>query len=144
VPDTSRTFAVADALHSAAIHLLRGVRKEDIRTGIGPAQLSALSVLVFAGSMRVTQLARMEQVKAPTMTKIIGSLERAGLIERRPDPDDNRAVTVVATKRGEKLLQEGRRRRVQRLASAIGNLASRDRDVLLAAAPLIEELARRI
>jgi DNA-binding MarR family transcriptional regulator len=112
--------------------------------GIGPAQLSALSVLVFAGSMRVTQLARTEQVKAPTMTKIIGSLERAGLIERRPDPDDNRAVTVVATKRGEKLLQEGRRRRVQRLASAIANLASRDRDVLLAATPLIEELARQI
>jgi DNA-binding MarR family transcriptional regulator len=99
---------------------------------------------VFAGSMRVTQLARTEQVKAPTMTKIIGSLERAGLIERRPDPDDNRAVTVAATRRGEKLLQEGRRRRVQRLAAAIANLAARDRDVLRAAAPLIEELARRL
>jgi DNA-binding MarR family transcriptional regulator len=144
VPETSRSFTIADALHSAAIHLLRGVRKEDIRSGVGPAQLSALSVLVFAGPMRVTQLARMEQVKAPTMTKIIGSLERSGLIQRQPDADDSRAVRLVATKRGEKLLQEGRRRRVQRLAAAIAKLTSRDRDLLLAAAPLIEELARQV
>ena len=70
--------AVADALHSAAIHLLRGVRQEDVSTGIGPARLSALSVLVFAGPQRLTELARIEQVRPPTMTKVIAGLEGAG------------------------------------------------------------------
>ncbi len=73
----NRRLAVADAVHSAAIHLLRGVRKEDERTGVGPARLSALSVLVFAGPMRLTELARIEQVKPPTMTKVIAGLEAA-------------------------------------------------------------------
>jgi DNA-binding MarR family transcriptional regulator len=94
--------------------------------------------------MRLTELARIEQVKAPTMTKIIDSLERSGLIERRPDPRDGRAVRVAATRRGERLLQEERRRRVQRMAAAMANLTSRQRDVLLRAAPLLEELARRV
>src|SRR6267142_3514488 len=110
---TSRTHrtSVADALHSAAIHLLRGVRKEDERTGVGPARLSALSVLVFAGPMRLTQLARIEQVKTATMTKVIAVLEAAGLVKRRADVEDARAVRLEATPRGTKLLQEGRRRR---------------------------------
>jgi len=51
---------LADGLHSAAIHLLRHVRAEDRASGIGPAQLSALSVLVFAGSMSLKRLAQIE------------------------------------------------------------------------------------
>src|SRR5436309_8200470 len=112
---TNRTTAVADALHSAAIHLLRGVRKEDERTGVGPARLSALSVLVFAGPMRLTELARIEQVKPPTMTKVIAGLEAGGLVRRRPDPGDARAVRLEATAQGTRLLQQGRRRRIRRL-----------------------------
>src|SRR6266478_3924169 len=110
---TSRSHrtAVADALHSAAIHLLRGVRKEDARTGVGPARLSALSVLVFAGPMRLTELAVIEQVRPPTMTRVIAGLEAAGLVRRRDDADDARAVRLEATARGTALLQEGRRRR---------------------------------
>src|SRR5262245_2304689 len=115
----TRRVAVADALHSAAIHLLRGVRKEDVRSGIGPARLSALSVLVFAGPMRLTELANTEQVKAPTMTKIVGGLEAGGLVSRRADKEDARAVKLEATPRGIKLLQEGRRRRVRRFAQAL-------------------------
>src|SRR5688572_14758540 len=115
--------AVADALHSAAIHLLRGVRKEDERTGVGPARLSALSVLVFAGPLRLTELARIEQVKPPTMTKVVAGLEAAGPVRRRTDAEDARAVRLEATARGTKLLQEGRRRRVARLAAALQSLA---------------------
>ena len=97
---TSRNHrtAVADALHSAAIHLLRGVRKEDERTGVGPARLSALSVLVFAGPMRLTELAGIEQVKPPTMTKVIAGLEAGGLVRRRADAQDARAVRLEATR----------------------------------------------
>ena len=141
---TNRRTTVADALHSAAIHLLRGVRKEDERTGVGPARLSALSVLVFAGPMRLTDLARIEQVKPPTMTKVIMGLEAAGLTRRRVDAEDARAVRLEATARGTKLLQEGRRRRVERLAAALQALAAEDLDVLARAAAIIERVSATI
>src|SRR5260370_23150613 len=143
---TSRNHrtAVADALHSAAIHLLRGVRKEDERTGVGPARLSALSVLVFAGPMRLTELARIEQVKPPTMTKVIAGLEAGGLVRRRADAEDARAVTLEATRRGTKLLQEGRRRRVERLTAALQVLAPEDVDILARAAAIIDRVSPTI
>ena len=137
----NRRLAVADAVHSAAIHLLRGVRKEDERTGVGPARLSALSVLVFAGPMRLTELARIEQVKPPTMTKVIAGLEAGGLVRRRPDPGDARAIRLEATARGTKLLQAGRRRRVARLGVVLEALAPEELDVLCRAAELIERVS---
>ncbi|HEX8893467.1 MAG TPA: hypothetical protein VF783_09090, partial [Terriglobales bacterium] len=69
---------LADGLHSTAIHLLRQVRVEDRASGIGPAQLSALSILVFGGSKSLKQLAAIEQVKPPTMVRIV-----QGLVEQR-------------------------------------------------------------
>src|SRR3990170_5529683 len=131
---TNHRTMVADALHSATIHLLRGVRKEDERTGVGPARLSALSVLVFAGPMRLTRLAGIEQVKPPTMTKVIAGLEAAGLVRRRPDAEDARAIRLEATRRGVKLLQEGRQRRVERLSAALESLTLEEVDVLARAA----------
>ena len=141
---TKRTAAVADALHSAAIHLLRGVRKEDVRSGVGPARLSALSVLVFAGPLRLTELARNEQVRPPTMTKVVAGLETAGLVRRRGDAEDARAVRLEATARGTKLLQEGRRRRVDRLASVLQGLNADELDVLGRAASIIERISGAI
>ena len=135
---------VADALHSAAIHLLRGVRKEDEQSGVGPARLSALSVLVFAGPMRLTRLAGIEQVKPPTMTKVVAGLESAGLVKRRADAEDARAVRLEATPRGIKLLQEGRRRRVERLARALQSLTPEEVDVLARAAAIIERVSPAI
>ena len=134
-------IAVADALHSAAIHLLRGVRKEDERTGVGPARLSALSVLVFGGPMRLTELARIEQVKPPTMTKVIAGLESSGLVTRQVDAQDARAVRLKATARGKKLLQEGRRRRVERLARALQALTNDELGFVARAAAIVERVA---
>jgi len=141
---TNSRVVVADALHSAAIRLLRGVRKEDEATGVGPARLSALSVLVFAGPMRLTELARIEQVKPPTMTKIVAGLETAGLVKRDGDADDARAVRIEATARGTTLLQKGRRRRVDRLASALERLDSAELEILARAAAIIERVASAI
>jgi DNA-binding MarR family transcriptional regulator len=135
--------AVADALHSAAIHLLRHVRKEDERTGISPARLSALSVLVFGGPMRLTDLARAEQVKPPTMTRIVAGLEADGYVRRREVAADARAISLEPTSRGVKMMQEGRRRRVQRLATALQTLAPDELDVLARAAALMETLTSR-
>ncbi len=139
-----RALAVADALHSAAIHLLRGVRKEDVRAGIGPARLSVLSVLVFAGPKRLSDLARIEQVTPPTMSKIVSGLEQRELVRRRPDPDDARVSMLEATARGTGLLQKGRRRRVTRLAKSLQELGSEDIELLGRAAALIERVSTTI
>ena len=138
----SRRAVVADAVHSAAIHLLRGVRREDESTGVGPARLSALSVLVFGGPMRLTALARIEQVKPPTMTKVIAGLEASGLVTRRADSNDGRAVRLEATTRGTRLLQKARRRRVARLATALETLAPEEVEVLDRAAAILETLSQ--
>ena len=73
------SYEVADAIHSAAIRVLRIVRAADAKAEIGPAQLSALSVLVFAGPKTLGELSNVEQVKAPTMSRIVQALVSAAL-----------------------------------------------------------------
>jgi DNA-binding MarR family transcriptional regulator len=125
-----KAVEVADRLHSAAIHLLRRVRKQDTATGVGPAQLSALSVLVFGGPMTLGQLAAAEQVKPPTMTRIVTGLERGKLAERVPDAKDARRVRVRATAKGVRLLQQGRKRRIEYLASHLEILTEKELAIL--------------
>jgi DNA-binding MarR family transcriptional regulator len=115
--------AVADRLHSAAIHLLRRVRKQDIATGEGPARLSALSVLVFGGAKTLGELAAAEQVKPPTMSRIVAGLARSRLIEITRDPQDARRMHIRATAKGTRLLQKGRQMRIESLASNLERLS---------------------
>ena len=133
---------VADALHSAAIHLLRRVRKEDDRTGISPGRLSALSVLVFGGPMRLTDLARAEHVKPPTMTRMVAALEADRLAQRKSDSADARSVQIRATARGKRRLGEGRRRRVAKLAEALSAVSESDLALLARAAAIIERVSK--
>jgi DNA-binding MarR family transcriptional regulator len=141
---TKDAAAVANALHSAAIHLLRRVRKEDDRTGITPGRLSALSVLVFGGPMRLTDLARAEHVKPPTMTRIVTGLESDRLVKRKADSVDGRSVRIRATARGARLMHQGRRRRVIRLATVLKTLPPEELNVLERAAMIIERVATTI
>lgn len=131
---------VADRLHSAAIHLLRALRREDQALGVGPAKLSALSVLVFGGPRSIGALARAEQVRLPTMSRLVAALERDGLATRTPDPRDGRAFRVHPTARGRSVLQRGRARRVASLARRLEQLSEDDRALLSRAADLIERL----
>ena len=133
----------ADRLHSAAIHLLRSLRQEDRAAGLSGPRLSALSVIVFAGPLPMAALAAAEQVQPPTITKLVGDLERDGLVERIRDSEDRRVLMVRATPAGRQLLLEGRRRRVVRLAAGLAALPARDQAMLARAAGLIEALARR-
>ena len=76
-----REWELADRLHSAAIHLLRRLRIQDLASGIGPAKLSALSVLVFSGRpLTLAELASAEQVKNPTMSRLIAGMQRERLV----------------------------------------------------------------
>ena len=119
-----RIEALADRLHSTAIHLLRLVRVQDARSGVGPAQLSALSVLVFGGPASLKDLARAEQVRPPTMSRIVDGLESAGLARRRVNPRDRRAVMIEATEKGTGILQKGRKLRVEFLARHLDRLST--------------------
>lgn len=119
--DLRNAVDVADRLHSLAIHLLRRLRVRDRESGIGPAQLSALSVLVFGGARSLGELAEAEQVRPPTMSRIVAGLERAGLV-RRQTTEDKRRVRLEATAKGEKIMHEGRKRRVETLARALASL----------------------
>jgi DNA-binding MarR family transcriptional regulator len=114
---------IADRLHSAAIHLLRRLRVADEALGISAPRLSALSVLVFAGPMRIGELARIEQVEPPTMTRLMDGLVRDGLAIREPDPDDARAVRVRATPTGTRTLHRGRAARVAALRDRLTSLS---------------------
>jgi DNA-binding MarR family transcriptional regulator len=109
-------MSLADELHSTAIQVLRLVRAEDRTTGVGPAQLSALSVLVFGGSVSLRRLAAIEQVKPPTMVRIVRALVEQQLVVSRVDPSDARKVRISATRRGRSLMRRARRQRVQALA----------------------------
>ncbi|HZP63006.1 MAG TPA: MarR family transcriptional regulator [Terriglobales bacterium] len=138
----SRDFSlqVAEAIHAAAIRVLRIVRVEDAKAGIGPAQLSALSVLVFLGPRTMGELATAEQVKAPTMSRIIQGLVEQGLAERSTNTRDRRAVQIAATSQGRKLLLAGRTRRVRALAKRMERLSSGDLTVLDKAARLLADI----
>jgi DNA-binding MarR family transcriptional regulator len=139
----SDPFLVGDKLHSAAIHLLRRVRARDLAMGIGPAQLSALSVLVFGGPRSLGELAEAEQVRPPTMSRIVTGLVRSGLV-RRKATDDKRRVRLEPTAKGTKILQEGRRRRVEILAKALRTLSEPELQQAAEFAEFIGQLVRKL
>jgi DNA-binding MarR family transcriptional regulator len=118
---------------------LRHVRREDPATGVPPAQLSALSVLVFGGPRTLGELAAAEQVRPPTMTRIVQGLEAAGLVRRERDAQDGRIHRLTATARGRRVMQRGRERRVARLAALLARLSDRDVARVREAAELVEQ-----
>ena len=136
---TSTPRTIADRLHSAAIHLLRRLRVEDKAMGLTPPRASALSVLVFRGPVTMSQLAEAEQVRRPTMTRLVDGLERRGLVRRVTDPADGRVQLVEATAAGKRLLQKGRARRVERLMQGVAQLSEEAQEVLARAADLMEQ-----
>lgn len=132
--------AVADRLHSATLHLLRMLRRQDASLGVGPAKLSALAVLVFGGPRSIGALARTEQVRLPTMSRLVAALEHDGLARRSKDPDDRRTAIVHPTALGRSVLRRGRERRVVALASRLEKLTAAEQDLLERAAELIERI----
>jgi DNA-binding MarR family transcriptional regulator len=134
---------LADRLHSAAIHLLRRVRRQDEVSGVGPAQLSALSVLVFGGPSTLGGLAAAEMVRPPTMSRIVAGLTRSGLAESVTDESDARRLRIRATAKGTRLLQKGRERRIGYLAEHLADLSNDELRRLKDAVEIIQALLER-
>ena len=133
---------MATSLHAAAIRLLRTLRREDAASGISAPRLSALSVLVFAGPMSLAELADAEQVRAPTMSRIVEALVQAGLATREPHPSNRRMVRIAATAEGKSLLEAGRERRVRALTGRIARLADSERRALARGVEILEQIVR--
>jgi DNA-binding MarR family transcriptional regulator len=135
---SNRNIEAADRFHSAAIHALRHVRREDPATGLSAARLSALSVLVFGGPRTLGELAAAEHVRPATMTRIVQALEAEGLVRRESDPDDGRVTRLHATAKGERVLWRGRELRVARLAELLARLSADEVAHVRKAADLVE------
>ena len=135
---STRTLEAADRFHSAAIHALRHVRREDPETGLSAARLSALSVLVFGGARTLTELAAAEHVRPATMTRIVQALEEERLVRRESDPTDRRVARLRATAKGERMMWRGRDRRVENLAALLGRLSADEVAHVREAAELVE------
>jgi DNA-binding MarR family transcriptional regulator len=138
--DDQELGRIADLIHGAAIRLLRFVRREDVAAGLSAPQLSALSVLVYGGPQAIGALAAAEQVRPPTMSRLVDDLEQLGLAERVAKPGDRRVYQVRVTDAGRALLEEGRRKRLARLVEILVGATSSELRALQSAAETIVRL----
>lgn len=139
-----QAFEAAGRLHSAAVHLLRHAAQQDAHSGQGPARLSALSVLVFVGPKTLGELASVERVKPPTMTRVVAGLKRSGLVRMDPDPQDGRRKRISVTAKGERLLQAARKRRIQALTDVFSEVTAAEMSILRQATGIMEQSLQRI
>lgn len=133
--------ALAARLSTAVVHLNRRLRRADVALGLPPAQASALALLVAAGPHTLGDLARFEHVAAPTMTRIVSSLEERGLAARTRRAADQRQVEVEATRAGRTLIERGRAERLAALETDLARLNPADLATLAAAVETLLELA---
>lgn len=123
---SSERRRVAELLHATAIHVLRYARQADRQSPVGPAQLSALSVLVFGGPRTLRELAEAEQVAAPTMTRIVQGLSARRLVRLERSAEDARAVRVEASAKGVALLEKARALRLDLIERLLSHNSSEE------------------
>ncbi len=133
---------LAHELRDAITRLNRRVRQARPVGDLTIAQLSALTSLELAGALTPRELADLERVQPPTMTKIVGRLEEAGLVQRAPHPTDGRQVILSATERGRVVYAQFERSRDQWLAQRLSELTGPERAALAAAAEILQRVAR--
>src|SRR2546422_9008250 len=136
---SGRERNLADRLHSAAIHLLRRARRTDPLTGVSPAQLSSLSVLM-SGPKTLGDLAAAEQVRPATMSRLVSEMERAGVARKVTDRQDARVVRVHATAKGLRALSRGRAMRIEAIERLLGEIEPDELGGVERAVGIIEKL----
>lgn len=130
---------LASSLRIRVMRLSRNLRRQ-AGTGLSASLLSALTTVERDGPMTIGTLADAEQVKPPTMTKVVASLVEQGLVTRDPDPLDGRVAWVMATPEGRSLLRRTRRRSDAYLATRLRSLDREELLVLERASRLLERL----
>lgn len=139
--ETPGDAELAASLRLASMRLARRLRLERGRDDLTLSQLAVLGSLDRHGPATPGELAEIERVRPPSMTRIVNSLEEAGLVVRRPHPTDGRQVIVELTDQAHVLVDDDRRRRTAWLALQLDELTADERDALRVAAPLLDRLA---
>lgn len=138
----ARLGEMAARLHSSSVRLLRVARREERGEAIGGPRLSALTLVATAGPVSLAELAAAEQVRPPTMTRIVDSLVADGLALRETAPKDRRAVRISATEAGRRLIDSGQASRAGAVAARLAQLADSERRALYRGVELIERMLR--
>jgi DNA-binding MarR family transcriptional regulator len=137
---TSDVAELATRLRVEIGRLKRQIRQHT-RDGLTPSQISALATMDNRGPVRLGELARIESVAPPTLTKIVAGLEELGLVERMPDPNDGRSALVGLTRAGRGALTRIRTERTAFLAERIARLSPADQARLGETIELLTRLA---
>ena len=132
--------ALASTLRLAVLRLARRMRQQRSDSSLSLSQIAALATLERHGPLTPGELAAHERVQPPSMTRLVASLEVAGVATRAPHPTDGRQVLVAVAPEGLAVLREDRRRRDAWLAQQLRDLPAEDVDVLRRAAVVLERL----
>ena len=142
MPTYASIVQLAGELRPAVFRLARHLRQARAdHEELTPSQLSAMGVLAREGELQIGELAAHEQVRAPSMTRLVDHLESRGLIRRSQSPTDRRACLVGLTEQGMDLLEPNRRRRNEWLAVRLEKLTEAERQTLQDAVPILLAIA---
>ncbi|WP_433832148.1 MarR family winged helix-turn-helix transcriptional regulator [Actinoplanes sp. CA-015351] len=122
--------------------LVRFLRQLDSPDNPSAVSLAVLRRLANDGPGRVTDLARLERASQPGMTQLVGRMEKAGLVQRAPDPADGRGVLVEVTREGRDVIARTHAHYVATLDELFGHLEAEDSEAIVRAIPALERLAR--
>jgi DNA-binding MarR family transcriptional regulator len=137
---TTSDTALASSLRLAVMRLARRMRAERADTSLSLSQLAALATLDRHGPLTPSELAGQEKVQPPSMTRLVASLEAAGLVTRTAHPSDGRQVLLAVSPEGAALLHEDRQRREAWLAQRLRELDPDERAILRKAAAILDRL----
>jgi DNA-binding MarR family transcriptional regulator len=148
---TSATAPIIDAETAARLRAVIGSLQRRLRTtpsaaaaGLTPTKISILFTVTRKGPIGLSELAAAETVNPTMLSRIVGNLTDAGLLQRVPDPSDRRAALVSATAAGRTLADKIRRERTDALNVALAPLSAEHRQLLEAALPALEALAAEL
>ncbi|MFI7445224.1 MarR family winged helix-turn-helix transcriptional regulator [Nonomuraea indica] len=133
---------LASALRVSLARLTRRLRRQAAAHSLTPTQFATLAAVERHSGITPGELAELEKVQPPSMTRVIAALEERGLVSRTPHPTDRRQVTVTVTEAAQKLLKEERRRKEAWLTQRLKELTPEERAILRQAAPILEKLSR--
>ncbi|CAN5594327.1 MarR family transcriptional regulator [soil metagenome] len=142
MPATTRLTdaELASVVRLSVLRTARRLRSQRVNTEITLSQVSALVTVRKCGPMSAGEVAAAEQVQPPSMTKILASLEAAGLIDRTAHPEDRRQSIISITAAGRQLLEDEARVRDEWLAVKLSDLSDEDRDKLLQAVDVLDRI----
>ncbi|GAB2613071.1 MarR family transcriptional regulator [Paractinoplanes abujensis] len=142
VADRGTADELAKALRESIMRLNRRVRQARPVGDLTFSQLSALTSLQLAGALTPRELADVERVQPPTMTKIVGKLEERGLVARTPHPTDGRQVILSATEQGRAVHAQFEQARNEWLATQLADLTPGERETLAQASEILQKISR--